>query len=286
MPSTDGIIRRREKIELNKAQTGVLDKLYGKQLLDQTVVEQITYLSDGLNVNGYIAYPADKGTYPSLIWNRGGFGDRGALDNLNAYLILASTAAWGYTVIATQYRGNMGSEGEDQWGDSDLTDSLNMIKAAENIPECDLSKMAIEGASRGGMVTYRAVHEEDCFQCAIVHAGITDLFDLMETKPRFKETIKERFGDQDKIDLEKTLKDLSAVHFADRLPKKVPLLIMHGNDDNVIPISQSERLVEKLKDYGVKHQYHEIDGGTHIALKDGSYKEIDRYRKEWLRKYL
>jgi len=286
MPSTDGIIRRREKVELKRAQVAIVEKLYDKNLLDRTVVEEITYLSDGLNINGYLAHPRGKEPRPTLIWNRGGFGDRGAIDDLTAYLIMASTAAWGYTVIGTQYRGNMGSEGDDEWGDCDLTDSLNLIKAAENIPECNLDKMAVEGPSRGGMVTYRALREKDCFKCGIIHAGITDLFALTDQKPRFKETINNRFGDLSEEELNESLKNLSAVHFADKLPKNVPILIMHGTDDNVIPISQSEALVEKLKKFGVQYKFIRIDGGTHFALKDGSYKEIDKYRKEWLDAYL
>ena len=70
------------------------------------------------------ARPKKDGRYPVLIWNRGGSRDRGALDDLRAYLILASTAVWGYVVLATQYRGNMGGEGEEDWGGKDLDDSL------------------------------------------------------------------------------------------------------------------------------------------------------------------
>jgi len=286
MPDTDGIIRRREKVELKKTQIAVVEKMYGKHLLDQTVVEEITYLSDGLNINGYFARPREKGRYPTLIWNRGGFGDRGALDDLTAHLILASTAAWGYAVIGTQYRGNMGSEGDDDWGECDLRDSLNLIKTAENIPECDLDKMAVEGASRGGMVTYRALRDRDCFKCGIVHAGITDLFALMEEKPRFQKTIENRFGNLGEDEMNEALKSLSAVHFAEKLPQNTPILIMHGTADDVIPISQSEALVEKLKKHGVQHKFIRIDGGTHVALKDGSYKKIDKHRKEWLEAYL
>ncbi len=286
MPTTDGIIRRRKKVVLKNNQIAVIEKLYDKNLLDRTTVEEITYLSDDLNINGYLAYPKAGESHPTLIWNRGGFGDRGALDDLTAHLILASSAAWGYTVIATQYRGNMGSEGDDEWGECDLTDSLNLIKAAENIPECNLKKMAIEGPSRGGMVTYRALREKDCFKCAIIHAGITDLFTLMDQRPGFRETIHNRFDNRSEEELNESLENLSAVHFADKLPKNVPILIMHGTDDNVVPISQSEALVEKLKEFGVQHKFIRIEGGTHFALKDGSYKEIDKYRKEWLDAYL
>ncbi len=287
MPGTDGIIRNREKVELTKPQIAVVEKLYGEQLIAETIVEEMTYLSDGLNINGYIARPKDKGQYPTLIWNRGGFGDRGALDNLTAYLILASTAAWGYTVLETQYRGNMGSEGDDEaWGGEDLTDALNLIKAADNIPECDTNRMAIEGASRGGMVTYRALKEKDIFKCAIVHAGVSNLISLRDNHRNINKSIQKRFRNLNESELRKKLEELSAVCFADKLPGSTPILMMHGTADNVIPISQSEELAEKLEKYGVPHKYVRIEGGTHVALKDGSYKEIDRHRKAWLDEFL
>jgi len=42
-----------------------------------------------------------------------------------------------------------------------------------------------------------------------------------------------------------------------------PFLIMHGDNDNVVPINQSELLVEALKQTGVKVKYHVVKGGGH-----------------------
>jgi len=286
MIDLDGIIRHRQLVKLTKQQVAVVDKLYSKNVIDNTIVESIKYLSEGLNINGYIARPKKEGQYPVLIWNRGGSGDKGALDDLNAYLILASTAVWGYVVLGTQYRGNMGSEGNEEWGAGDLTDSLNLIKVAENIPECDLDRIAIEGPSRGGMVTYRALKEYRRFKCAIVHAGITDVFRLPETRPGFKEFVNRQFGDMNERQRTEAIINISAVYFADRLPRDVPVLIMHGDKDNVIPIEQSQSLIAELKKHNISHKFAVIENGTHVALKDGTYKEIDRLRKEWLEKYL
>jgi len=55
-------------------------RLYPEDIFERVVVEQITYVSDGLKIKGYIARPKAAGVYPTIIWNRGGFRDRGALD--------------------------------------------------------------------------------------------------------------------------------------------------------------------------------------------------------------
>ena len=286
MLSTNGIIRKREIIECSRQGHATVKQLYGDGVVEATLVEKITYISDGLNVNGYIARPKEKGIYPVLIWNRGGSEEHGALDDVRAHLILASTAAWGYVVLATQYRGNVGSDGVEDWGGDDLNDSLNMIEVAKNLDECDISRIAVEGASRGGMTTYRALLEYDKFKCAMIHAGITDVPALIEYRPHFGDFVDRTYSDLSDEEKAKELKNLSAVYFAEKLPKQTPILIMHGTDDHVVPISQSEALVANLKKYNIPHEFIRIEGGTHVALKDGSYKEIDRRRKAWLEKYL
>ncbi len=286
MPITDGIIREREKVRLKGNACKIVEKLYDKNLFRTTIVEKIAYLSDGLLVRGYIARPSVGGPCPVLIWNRGGYGDKGALSDLTAYLILASTAAWGYVVLASQYRGNRQSEGLEDWGGDDLHDALNMARVAENVPECDPTRMAIEGPSRGGMVTYRALAQYHDFKCAMVHAGITDLRHMIMTKPDFERIVERHLGKLSEAERNIRLDELSATRIAKDFPKNCPILIMHGDKDKTVPIEQSELLVKKLVEYDIPHKYIRIKDGTHVALKDGSYKEIDEYRRDWLAKYL
>ncbi len=283
---TDGIIIHREKVELNQPSKATVKRLYNEEVITETIVERITYLSDGLRINGYCARPREKGIYPVLIWNRGGSGDKGALDDLTAYLILASTAAWGYVVLATQYRGNRGSEGTETWGGDDVSDSLNLIETSRNIPEADTDLVAIEGASRGGMTTYLALTRYARFKCAIVHAGITDVNLLCEQKEDFRKYLNKLFKNLCREDRRAELDRRSAVHFAEKLPLHVPLLILHGLKDTVVPVEQSELLVEKLKKLNIPHKFVILKEGTHGALKDGTYREIDHHRRQWLKKYL
>lgn len=286
MPITDGIIRSREIVTLKKSAARFVEQAYGPELFEQTIVEKISYLSDELTVRGCLARPAADGQYPVLIWNRGGFGDKGALTDLSAFLVLASTAVWGYVVLATHYRGNKGGEGIEDWGGEDVTDALNMIEVAKNLPEADTDRIAIEGASRGGMTTYRALAVHDGFTCAMIHAGITDVERLAEGRPDFQRLLDRQFGDLGELERLDKIRSISAVHIADRFPRDCPLLIMHGDNDAVVPLEQSRILAQKLKELGVPHRFEIIKGGTHVALKDGTYKEIDRLRKHWLEKYL
>jgi dipeptidyl aminopeptidase/acylaminoacyl peptidase len=42
-----------------------------------------------------------------------------------------------------------------------------------------------------------------------------------------------------------------------------PTLILHGSIDTVVPISQAELLVDKLKAAGVPHEYDRVEGWPH-----------------------
>ena len=289
MISQNPLILEQRTVTLPKAMQKVVEKMYGRGPLDEVSLEEITYLSDSLKVKGYMATPTEPPPpegYPVLIWNRGGFGERGSLDDLRATLILSSTAAWGYLVLATQYRGNRGGEGKEDWGDKDVNDALNLIEVAAQTKVANPDRIGIEGASRGGLTTYRALVRDDRFRCAVVHAGLSDLFALEEAKPQFAEWLESLFGhltpDEKQVELTKR----SAVYFADRLPRHCPMLLMHGDADAVVPPAQTEALVAELQKSGRPYEYHIIKGGGHVALKDDSYIEIDRLRRPFLEKYL
>ena len=280
------ILLSRTPAELGKPMQSAVRKMFDDTVIDDTIVERMTYLSDNLKVNGYIARPKKDGRYPVLIWNRGGSRDRGALDDLRAYLILASTAAWGYVVLATQYRGNMGGEGEEDWGGKDLDDSLRLIEVANEIEQADTSRMAVEGASRGGMTTYRALATDHPFKCAIVHAGLADLVFLAEEKADFGEFLDRLFGSEGDNKKRDALKARSAVYLAEQYKKDVPILLMHGTNDSTIPFSQSEALAARLNELDIPYEFVPLEGGGHVALRDGSYREADRHRKAWLKRHL
>ncbi len=280
-----GIISR-EAVILARPQQVMVERLYGPQLLKTTSLEQITYRSDGLRIKGYVAYPKEAGRYPVILWNRGGLDDRGALDNLTAHLILSSTAQWGYVVIGSEYRGNMGSEGVEDWGGKDADDALNLLNFASEFDRADTSRTAIEGASRGGMTTYRILARDHRFRCAVIHAGIADLFGMIEAREEFARFIDKLFGDLPPEERTRALAQRSALYLADRFSKTCPILLLHGTADRTVPRSQSELLAKELERLEIPHELVLLEGGGHVALKDGSYREIDRHRKQWFARYL
>src|SRR3990172_5538156 len=102
MSKSGSLILEREVIELNNSQKRMIESGWGADIMSSTVVEKITYLSDGLKVKGYIAYPVNQSKkYPCIIWNRGGIANKGAIDSFTARGLFGQIASWGYVVLAS-----------------------------------------------------------------------------------------------------------------------------------------------------------------------------------------
>jgi dipeptidyl aminopeptidase/acylaminoacyl peptidase len=275
----------RNKIQLSETQTKMIRSGWGDRAIDDTTVEKITYLSDGLRVKGYIAYPKDDSKkYPCVIWCRGGIGNAGAIDAFNARGIFGQLASWGYVVFSTQYRGNDGGEGHDEFGGDDLNDIENLIPLADEILQADVSSWAIEGWSRGGMMTYLTLTQNNLFKAAIVTGGIANLRCNSE-ESRFMRNLFERtIGKYGTEEFNEKCHSRSIINFPEKLPKETPLLIIHGTNDNRVLPHDSIDLSYKLLENDIPFRLVMLEDGDHF-LK-GHRKEVDRLRKEWYEKYL
>jgi dipeptidyl aminopeptidase/acylaminoacyl peptidase len=98
--------------------------------------------------------------------------------------------------------------------------------------------------------------------------------------------VKLRFGIDDCTERDEKIKNLSGVYLAHKFSQSIPILLMHGTADRVVPFEQSELMAAALKERRIPHEFIPIEGGGHVALKDNSYREIDRYRYAWLKKHL
>ncbi len=276
-------IIHREQITLNETQTKMAVSGWGGEVMNSSVVEKITYLSDDLKVKGYLAYPSEIPSgkkLPLVIWNRGGYGDKGAIDRFTARGMFGQLAGWGYAVLASQYRGNDGGEGKDELGGNEVNDIINLFPIAEELGFIDTANAAVEGWSRGGMMTFILLKEKYDFKCAVLSGAISNLKELAESGQSAKEYYRENIN---KIDFDAELKRRSAITFTDKLPD-IPYLIMHGGDDDMVPVEQSLELARKFSEEGKNYRLVIFEGGDHF-LKSHR-KEVDELRKFWFEKYL
>jgi dipeptidyl aminopeptidase/acylaminoacyl peptidase len=125
----------KEEIKLSEPQNCMIISGWGNDVFQNSVVDKIVYSSDNLKVKGYLASPKKippGGKVPLLIWNRGGYGEDGAIDRFTARGMFGQIASWGYAVLASQYRGNNGSEGKDELGGADVNDIKTFFLSLKN----------------------------------------------------------------------------------------------------------------------------------------------------------
>lgn len=275
------MILERKIISLKETQQKIIKSGWGSSSVDDTIVENITYNSDGLKINGYLSYPkitAEK--YPCIIWCRGGFGNAGALDEFYAQGILGQIASWGYVVFETQYRGNLGGEGNDEFGGADLNDVLNLIPLADELEFADTKTWGIEGWSRGGMMTYLALTKNHNFKAAISTSGISNLQCNID-----ESNFMRKLFNFNHMDLNNNFcSQRSIINLIDSFSKNTPILLIHGLNDTRVPPHHSIDLSLKLIEHKLEHRLVLMENGDHFLRSHK--KEVDEMRKNWFNKYL
>jgi dipeptidyl aminopeptidase/acylaminoacyl peptidase len=245
--------------------------------------QRITYKSDGLNVTGVMITPKiipEEGL-PLLIFNRGGSGKYGMITVLQILYLLAPLASMGYIVLASNYRGNDGGEGAEEFGGADVHDVINLLELGKLLPTWNNKHCFMAGWSRGGMMTLLADKLGAKLDAIATVAGMTDCISTMHDHPDMRELYARRVPFANEHELNDQLKERSAVYWADRI--HAPLLIQHGDADERIHLDQAERLTHLLKQRGHPHCTIIYAGGNHFlnAQRADLLREIDN----WFRYY-
>lgn len=243
----------------------------------------ITYLSDGLKVKGVAVFPKNFDSskkYPLIVYNRGGNREFGRI--IEAYSLREYLALDRYVVFASQYRGNAGGEGRDEFGGLDVHDVINLTTLAKNLEFIDAENTFMVGISRGGMMTYLALKEGVLVNAAVVRAGVSDLFLLLKNRPGMEASVFEELIPSYKENKEKVLSDRSIIFEADKINS--PLLLIHGTDDKRVSVEQSKKLATKLELLGKKHKLILYEGDGHFLKKH--WKEALEEVHQWLSVHL
>lgn len=227
------------------------DPVLARRIKDSVDFFRLTYLSDGLRVTGYMAEPKAKGNYPCIIANRGGNRDFGRWNPTSIAYFLGQMASWDYVVIASQYRGNDGGEGLEEFGGIEVNDIFNLIPVLDHNPKADTSRIGMEGTSRGGMMTYLSMKRSCRFKAAVITAGMADAFVNTAARPEMEKNVFGELVPDYTTNREEAFKARSAVYWADQLCKTTPLLLMQGSADWRVLPEEALEMVNKL--YAAKH---------------------------------
>jgi len=223
---------------------------------------ELVYWSDGLRINGYLGKPKGDGPFPAVIYNRGGVWDAGKLVGVE----LIPLVECGFVAAATQYRGNGGSEGRDEFGGGDLNDVLNLLPVLRQTSGVDTNRIGMMGGSRGGMMTYLALKWQsqkgrNDIKAAVSIAGIADLYMWLDEHPDLLNSVFVPILGYTPDQAPNLYQRRSATYWPRLI--NAPLLIVHGDADTTVSLEESRKLYDLLKDRGKTVELTVIPGGDH-----------------------
>ncbi|TMP80509.1 peptidase S9 [Pseudoalteromonas phenolica] len=213
---------------------------------------------DGLDIHGYLTLPHNKEAknLPLVVLPHGG--PHGVRDWWGFDPETQLLANRGIAVLKVNFRGSGGygrefeHAGHKKWGSAIQHDIIDATKYVIEQGYANPNNMCIMGASFGGYSALQSsIIEPDMFKCAIGVIGIYDLPMLFEEGDVAEIDSGQKFLSKILGTDEAKLKAYSPSYNIDKL--KVPVLIVHGGDDERAPIEQAESLIDALKK--AKHPY-------------------------------
>lgn len=204
-------------------------------------------------------------------------------DELPPYLVLvhggptahvtgASSAAiafWtsrGIGVLDVNYGGSTGygrayrERLDGGWGVVDVDDVIAAARGLADAGLADPDRIAIRGGSAGGWTVLSSLVRGGTFAAGISRYGVADLRMLTEHSHDFEAHYVEGLVGP-LPEAEALYVDRSPLTHADRIG--VPVLLMQGAEDRVVPPSQSEAIRDALAQRGVEHEYVLYPGEGH-----------------------
>ena len=235
-------------------------------------VKEISYKArDGTEIPAYLTTPPAKsaGPLPLIVLPHGG---PQARDYLQFDWLAQFLASRGYAVLQPQFRGSTGfgdafrEAGYRQWGGLMQDDVTDGVRAMIDRGVADAHRICIVGASYGGYAALAgAAFTPDLYSCAVSISGVTDLPALMrESVPIYRGTLSTSLSDW-KAHIgapnDSTLAAKSPINSVKSI--KIPVLIIYGTGDGVVPNEQSERMARALESAGKSVKVAVLQGEDH-----------------------
>ena len=232
--------------------------------------------------------PASSGALPAIIMPHGG---PTGYDSFEFDWMAQYFANRGYLVVQPNFRGSTGfgrefqRAGRGEWGGAmqdDITEGVKALSAAGMI---DADRVCIAGASYGGYAALAgAVFTPDLYKCIIAIAPVSDLnMMLSETKrSRGRDHWVVNYWENSMADGDARrakLREISPANFAENV--SAPVLLIHGNDDTVVPIAQSTKMRRELRKADKSVELIKLRGEDHwlssAETRLQTLQEMDRF---------
>ena len=236
--------------------------LSGTKPVEVQTIEYNQFAGKALELDFYYA-DVHSGASPCLVLIHGGGWDNGSrkeLSNLSHRL-----ARRGISVATLDYR--LAPDGTWPAPAEDVRVAISMLKGQADVLAINPKKFVLMGRSAGGQIAEAVAATGTIPEVA----GCVALYAPADMHFAFKYADKKDILDSGKLlkqylggtptDARAAYDSASAYGLVSR--KTVPMLLIHGLNDELVWYQQSQRLAERLEQNGVKHVYLEVPWATH-----------------------
>jgi dienelactone hydrolase len=246
-------------VNLKTHRADIIDNDYPGVPPDQVgEVRRIQYqAADGMALDGVLTLPPGRAQkdLPIVVLPHGG--PIGIYDTADFDWMAQAFASRGYAVFQPNYRGSGGhgaafrQAGYGEFGRAMLSDISDGLKFLVGQHIADPKRACIVGFSYGGYAALAGVTvQQGLYRCAVSGSGLSDLPDMLQWvgnregqgSPGVKYW-REAMGVT--VKGAPSLESISPARLASRAD--APILLIHGTDDSVVPIEQSQEMVRALQ---------------------------------------
>ena len=257
------------------------------------MIKPVTFTNDGEQIIGILHVPDDLKKVekaPAIAMFHGFTGHKSETHRFFIHVARALCNA-GYVVLRFDFRGSGDSDGEfeDMTVPKEVSDASRAVDFLSDLTMVNPEKIGVIGLSMGGRVAAILASKDKRIRFVVLYSAALS-------------SLKEKFlGQLEKEDLKKLEKG-EAVHIGNGwylkkdffetvdspvplevLDKiKVPVLIIHGDSDSVVPIDDAQKGYEILKDLNNKNELYIIKGGDHTFTKKEHTQEVIEKTLNWL----
>lgn len=172
----------------------------------------------------------------------------------------------GIAVVDVDYRGSTGYGRtyrhalNDQWGIADVADAIAAAQFLADRGDVDPDRLIIRGGSAGGFTTLAALAFSDTFAVGGSRYGVADLSALAADTHKFEARYLDRLVGP-YPEAAEVYAERSPINHIDKFD--VPMIVLQGDEDEVVPPNQSEMIVDALRAKGIRVEYLLFEGEQH-----------------------
>jgi len=234
--------------------------------------EQVQVPGHGVTLGGYFFKPqAGAPPYPAVILLHGFAGHAH-----NMVGLARTCTANGYAALALSLRGWLGSDGESDQGLRQPLDVLAAIDWLAKRPLVDRERIALVGNSMGGQVALLTAAHKPAIKAVASYFAPTDLMRWYKAVPAMRDYLDDLCGPEG-LPVRSPILRVAQID--------VPVLLIHGDKDENVPVEQTTAMAEALRSHGKEVETLILPGATHY-FSEQEYATALRKLFDFLRRHL